>query len=120
MRLLLVDDEANFAEACAAYLADAGYQVEVARDAAEGRERLAAGSYDGVLLDLRLPGEDGLALLSHIRERWPALPVLVVTACDEAAGQALSLGVQGVVIKPAEMRQLQELLAAALLPASRD
>jgi DNA-binding response OmpR family regulator len=111
-RLLLVDDEENFGAVCAAYLADLGYAVDVSSETGEARQRLECGGYDAVLLDLVLPEDNGLALLSYIRARWPALPVVMVTAYegDPRLEQARGLGVEGILLKPLDIGQLRALL----------
>jgi len=117
-RILLVDDEPNFGEVCAAYLGDAGHAVDVACSADDARACLAMQEYDGVFLDLVLPGEDGLSLLSYIRRRWPALPVIMVTAHDRdpRLPAALALGAGGLLVKPVEMSDLRALVEEGLLP----
>ncbi|MGC5011406.1 response regulator transcription factor [Streptosporangium sp. DT93] len=84
MRLLVVEDEADLVEALRMGLVRAGYEVDVARDVAEARERLRADPYDLVLLDLTLPGGDGFEACRVLRgtDRGRAARIVMVTARD--------------------------------------
>lgn len=80
MRVLVVEDERAIAEQLEAALAAAGYAVVCAHDGRRADELVATEPYDAVLLDLGLPGTDGLALLRRWRDEGLTVPVLVVTA----------------------------------------
>ena len=81
-RLLLVEDEAKLAVNLKRGLGEAGYTIEIASSAEAARESLSHGAYDLMLLDLRLPGQDGLAFLADLRAAGAAMPVLILTARD--------------------------------------
>ena len=79
-RILVIDDEAGIRESLEVLLTLEGYTVELAIDGEEGVVLLEKRSYDLVLLDLALPGQTGLELLPQIHERYPELPVVMITA----------------------------------------
>jgi two-component system nitrogen regulation response regulator NtrX len=78
-RILVVDDEPNIRRMLSSLLAAEGYSTRVAGDGAGALLALAAGEPDVVLLDLALPGIDGLTVLDTIRQRWPDLPVVMMS-----------------------------------------
>ena len=77
--ILLVDDERSIREPLAAYLTRNGFRVTQAADAAAARDRLKGYAIDLVILDIMMPGEDGLSLCRHIRETSET-PVVLLTA----------------------------------------
>lgn len=124
VELLLVEDHAANRDFVAECLRDAPCRLTVARDGTEGLSRLVERRYDAVLLDLQLPGIDGLSLLQSLRaiegrEGWPRAPVLVLTAhaTPEHRHQCLAAGVDQVLTKPFTGAQLRQALAGLLAPA---
>jgi two-component system OmpR family response regulator len=105
--ILLVDDERAIRDPLASYLARNGLRVSKARDAAEARQLLAAYSIDLILLDIMMPGEDGLALCAHVRAT-SGIPVILVTARAEEVERILGLeiGADDYVVKPFSPREL--------------
>ena len=79
-RILVVDDEASICWAFRESLGDEGHHVEVAASVEEGLTIAAAGPLDAVVLDVRLPGVDGLTAMGAFRERIGAAPIIVITA----------------------------------------
>src|SRR5271165_3116259 len=79
-RILVIDDEAAIRESLEVLLTLEGYAVDMAVDGEEGLRVLEKSAYDLVLLDLALPGQTGLELLPQIHERYPELPVVMITA----------------------------------------
>ena len=114
-RLLLVDDEANFLRALGTSLRARGYQVDLAATGEEGLDLAAANPPDVVLLDLGLPGMDGLQVLQKLRER-SRVPVIVLSARHNESSKvaALDLGADDYVTKPFGMDELLARLRAAL------
>jgi FixJ family two-component response regulator len=78
--VLIIDDEEIIRDALDALLSAEGFSVRTAEDAREGLERLAAGRFDAVLLDLMLPDRNGLEVLEDIRQSDDELPVVMITA----------------------------------------
>jgi two-component system, OmpR family, response regulator len=118
--LLVVDDHREIRELLARYLAKHGFRVDTAENAAAARRRLQAGAFDLVVLDVMMPGEDGLSLCRHLRETAPALPVILLTAMGEETDRivGLEMGADDYVAKPFNPRELLARVKAVLRRAS--
>jgi two-component system response regulator PhoP len=113
MRVLVVEDEARVADNIAAALREsAGLAVDIARTGSDGIELGGQPNYDLIVLDLMLPGVDGLGVLHAIRAKRQSAPVLVLTAVMEKASivRLLNAGADDYLAKPFD---LGELLARA-------
>jgi two-component system OmpR family response regulator len=119
-RLLLVDDERSLREPLAEYLARQGFVVDQAASAAEARTRLRDEPPDLVLLDIMMPGEDGLSLCRHLAESQ-AIPTILLTARTEATDRivGLEIGADDYVTKPFEPRELVARIRSVLRRASK-
>jgi two-component system OmpR family response regulator len=106
-RLLVVDDEASLRQPLSEYLSRQGFAVTQATSAAEARHLLKAEPIDLVLLDIMMPGEDGLSLCRHLVESR-AMPIILLTARGEATDRivGLEMGADDYVVKPFEPREL--------------
>ncbi len=115
-RLLVVEDEARLAANLAQGLSEAGYTIVLAGSAEEARARLGAEHYDLLVLDLRLPGQDGLAFLRELRREGSVLPVLILTARDGTADRVTGLdsGADDYLVKPFAFSELLARLRALL------
>ncbi len=115
-RVLVVDDEEVILESCRAILERQGCIVDTELDGTRGRERALLGSYDLILLDVRLPGADGLEILAAVRERRSDLEVIVITGHStiETAVRAVKLGAFDFVPKPFAPEELLSKAALAL------
>src|SRR5947209_11464602 len=82
MYLLLVEDDARIARVVERALAEAGHRVDVVHDGPEGLTRGESGAYDLILLDVMLPGMDGLAVARQLRLARVRTPILMLTARD--------------------------------------
>lgn len=120
VRLLLVDDEATLREPLADYLVRQGFVVDQAGSAAEARTRLRDAPPDLVLLDIMMPGEDGLSLCRHLAESQ-AIPTILLTARGEATDRivGLEIGADDYVTKPFEPRELVARIRSVLRRASK-
>jgi len=107
-RILIIDDEASIRESLETLLTIEGYSVETAPEGESGLERIDRSSYDLVLLDLALPGKNGLEILQLIRERNPDLPVIMITAFGTVDNvvEAIRTGAQNFVQKPWDNEKL--------------
>ncbi len=107
-RILIIDDEAAIRESLETLLSLEGYAVEMALDGEEGLDRIEQNSYDLVLLDLALPGKNGLEVLQILRESQPALPVIMITAYGKVDNvvDAIRTGAQNFVQKPWDNEKL--------------
>ena len=105
--ILVVDDDQRLRELLRRYLAERGYRVSVAADAAEARAKLAGLEFDLIVLDVMMPGESGLAFTRSFRRENEA-PVLLLTAMSEAADRiaGLEAGADDYLGKPFEPREL--------------
>ena len=120
-KLLLVDDEAALREPLAEYLSRQGFAVTQAVSAAEARSRLRDDRPDLALLDIMMPGEDGLSLCRHLVEAQD-LPVIFLTARGEATDRIVGLEIGGddYVVKPFEPRELVARIRSVLRRSARN
>ncbi|HHK5578556.1 TPA: response regulator transcription factor [Neisseria cinerea] len=104
------------AEAVSANLKDGGYAVDWVKNGAQVLAAAAAQPYDLMLLDLGLPGRDGLDVLSEIRAAGCTVPVLIVTARDDLYSRLNGLdgGVDDYIVKPFDMAELKARMRAVL------
>jgi DNA-binding response OmpR family regulator len=116
MRILVVEDEKKVARFVQRGLEAEGYAVDVVHDGDTALARALEGDWDAVVLDLALPGRDGLAVLRELRARRSSVPVLLLTArsgvTDKVAG--LDLGADDYLTKPFEFVELLARLRALL------
>ena len=107
--VLIVDDEQSLARSAKAFLADHGYEAEVAGTGEQALELLATLQPDVVFADVRLPGMSGLDLLKRIRAFDPVIPVIMLTAYGSIAGavEAVKLGAFDYVKKPVDLEELK-------------
>jgi two-component system, OmpR family, response regulator len=119
--VLIVDDERDILDPLASYLGRNGYRVSKASNAAAAREILAAHAIDIALVDIMMPGEDGLALTGFIRATI-GTPVILLTAKAEETDRivGLELGADDYVTKPFSPRELMARIKAVLRRASTD
>jgi DNA-binding response OmpR family regulator len=105
---LVVDDDATVSDVVRRYLEQAGFQVGLAADGAAGLAAAAAQQPDLVVLDLMMPGIDGLEVCRRLRRQLPNLPVVMLTALGEEADRVLGLevGADDYVTKPFSPREL--------------
>ncbi|HSD32503.1 MAG TPA: response regulator transcription factor [Gemmatimonadales bacterium] len=108
MKLLVIEDDRTVGQYVKRGLTEAGSQVDLVADGAEGLHLASDGHYDVVVLDLRLPSMDGREVLRTLRDRGNAVPVLVLTAQDavDFKVQALRMGADDYVTKPFALEEL--------------
>ena len=116
-RLLVIDDEAAVREVLCEFLSVLGYDVEAARDGADGLARLARERFDLVVTDLRMPLLDGWDVLESARAITPGMPVIIVTGAaeDEDLERARAHGVR-LLAKPLTLQELKAAVRDALAP----
>jgi two-component system OmpR family response regulator len=116
MRVLLVEDDLMIGAAVQGALKDASYAADWLRNGQTAVSTLACQHYDVVLLDLGLPGKDGLDVLSSIRGEDNPVPVLIITARDRLDDRVRGLdgGADDYVLKPFEMAELLARMRAVL------
>jgi DNA-binding response OmpR family regulator len=108
VRVLVVEDDALVADAIRRGLGEAGYAVDHVDSAERAGTALGAESFDLAVVDIGLPGADGLALLQRMRRSGTAVPVLILTARDALADRvnALDLGADDYLVKPFALPEL--------------
>ncbi|WP_332742112.1 response regulator transcription factor [Hydrogenophaga sp.] len=118
--LLIVEDDELLRDGLSAQLMQAGHRISTAEDGQVALDLLQAEPFDGVVLDLGLPRIDGLTVLRTLRQRLPALPVLVLTARDgvEDRVAGLNAGADDYLTKPFSLDELQARLQALLRRAN--
>lgn len=116
MRVLLVEDDVSLRESAAAFLRASGFAVDVAATGKMARELAAVSPYDAVVLDIRLPDDDGFALCRVIRAKVPAPRVLMATARDAVQDRiaGLDLGADDYLVKPYALGELVARVRALL------
>jgi len=121
MHCLVVDDDAEIRSSLASYLQGFGWRVSTAADGQAMRRQLAAARFDALVLDLMLPGEDGLALLRWLQTQAEAPPVLMLTARGDTTSRivGLELGADDYLPKPFEPRELVARLQALVRRATK-
>jgi len=122
-QLLIAEDDELLRDALQTQLTQAGHAVAVAEDGQVALDMMTHSAYDALVLDLGLPKVDGLEVLRRLRERLPALPVLVLTARDgvEDRVAGLNAGADDYLTKPFSreelLARLQAILRRSRLPA---
>jgi DNA-binding NtrC family response regulator len=114
-RVLLVDDEKDFVEMLGLRLKEVGEQVTPAYSGQECLEILEEKPIDVVILDILMPGMDGIATLKEIKRRFPLVEVIMLTGhgTTESAVQGMKLGAFDYLLKPAKFGVLTDKLEAA-------
>ncbi len=115
LRALLIDDDARLGDLLVSYLGDHDVVLDAARDGNSGLDALGRGTYDLVLLDVMMPGLDGLEVLRRIRAK-SAIPVIMLTARGDEADKVvgLEMGADDYVPKPFSPRELLARVRAVL------
>ena len=118
-RILIVDDEQSVREVLSEYFVEQGYSVETAEDGEKALALVQANAPDLVLLDVRMPGIDGLETLRRLRTIAPDLAVIMVTANEDVglARDTLKLGALDYVAKPFDFVYLERAIMAGLAQA---
>ena len=116
MRVLLIDDDARLAELLLGYFDPQGVTLIHASHGQAGLNHLVAGGFDAILLDVMMPGIDGLAVLRKIRDAGHRTPVIMLTARGDEADRVvgLELGADDYVAKPFSPRELLARLRAVV------
>ena len=116
MNILVVEDEKKLAGFIRKGLEENGFAVTVSHDGNEAYTLATTGSYDLIVLDIMLPGRDGLSILKNLRDRKNTVPVILVTARSESNErvQGLTLGADDYLPKPFFMDELLARIQAVL------
>jgi two-component system phosphate regulon response regulator OmpR len=113
--ILVIDDDKRLRDLIARYLTEQGYRVTSAIDAADARAKLAGITFDLLVVDIMMPGENGLELTKNLREN-SLVPILLLTAMGESNDRiaGLETGADDYLVKPFEPRELVLRISAIL------
>lgn len=116
MRILLVEDDSILADTLSQALRQSGYVVDLVTDGIAADSALGQDAFDLVVLDLGLPGLDGLQVLKQLRARKSTVPVLILTARDSLADRVsgLDLGSDDYLTKPFDLLELEARIRALI------
>lgn len=116
MRILLVEDDPMIGDAVSVALRDAAYAVDWVRDGKVASNTLELGGHQAMLLDLGLPGRDGLEVLRQLRRGGNTLPVVIITARDgiDDRIRGLDLGADDYLVKPFDVNEMLARLRAVI------
>jgi len=116
--ILLVEDETVLRESVRDWLVDVGYDVRTAEDGEQAMKTVAEQEFGLVILDLRLPGKDGLEVLKEAREKQPTIKGIIITAYPsvETAVEAVKRGAIDYLPKPFDLNYLEEVIERSLGP----
>jgi excisionase family DNA binding protein len=115
-RILVVDDEASIRDLLSKTLALAEYDVDVAPDGRSALDRMRLYAHDLLIVDLKMPGMDGLTVIREAKQYNADLPVIIITgfSTEASAIEAVNLGVAGYLTKPFRVPQVLAAAAKAL------
>ncbi len=111
-RVLLVDDDKDMTETLSDILIDRNYRVEIAKNGLEAIKKVKAHAFDTVLLDIKMPGINGVETFKEIKKIRPKAVVMLMTAqsVEELVAEALEEGAYGIMYKPIDTKQLIEFI----------
>jgi DNA-binding NtrC family response regulator len=114
-KVLLVDDEVDFLDTLSERMRTRGMEVSTSSSGSEALKKVEQESYDVIILDLMMPGVDGLEALKILKEKKPELQVILLTghASVEKGIEAMKLGAMDFLEKPADLSQLTEKIKKA-------
>lgn len=107
-RILVVDDEEGIRLLYKEELEEEGYEVALASNGEAALERLDESNIDLVLLDIKMPGIDGVEVLRRIKERWKTLPVVLCTAYPHYKQEFGTWASEAYIVKSSDLRELKE------------
>ena len=110
MKILVVDDEKMVLESCQAVLEEEGFQVTLVPNADQALRVLTQNEFVVLLIDVKMPGHDGMYLMKKIKELWPDKPVIVMSGyyTKETIYEATRMGAATFIAKPFEPDELVE------------
>lgn len=120
--ILIIEDEEIMREALREWLTEGGYQVETAKTGEDGLKIISDHDVALVLLDLRLPGKDGISVLKEAKTIRPQLKVIIITAYPSPRTKeaAIKEGAVEYLPKPFDLNDLEKLIRGTLLPRAAD
>jgi len=122
INILIVDDELSVRESLQSWFTEDGYSVDVAEHATAALAKLPERAWDIILLDIKMPGMDGLTLLEKIHDQLPDIIVIIITAFAsiDTAVEAMRLGAYEYQVKPVIHEEIKAIVKRALDERSSD
>lgn len=116
MKILLIEDEKQLADSISSYLEQEGYTCEVALSFLKGDEKIEVADYDCVLLDITLPGGNGLDILNNLKKRRPEAAVIIISAKNSLDDKVkgLDMGADDYLAKPFHLSELNARLKSVI------
>jgi DNA-binding response OmpR family regulator len=108
MKILIIEDEKAMSDSISSYLSDSGYVCETVSEFAEALDKVFTYNYDCILLDLMLPGGDGLRILDELRKTGKSDGIIIISARDtlDTRIEGLTLGADDYLVKPFHLAEL--------------
>ena len=115
-KILVIDDQQEVGETLKEWLTKFGYESTYCPGGKEGLDALAKEEFSAILLDIKMPGEDGVTILKKIKDFDPSAAVILMTAypSDDTITQALSSGAYDYLLKPFNIEKIQFLVDRAI------
>jgi len=116
MNILVVDDERIVLESCARVLGDR-FEVRLVKSADEAIEAMSREAFSIILLDIKMPGKDGITLMRHAKNRWPDIPVIIMSGyvTNETMKEVAETGAAIFLAKPFTPDELAEAVDQVLM-----
>ena len=114
-RILVVDDERDYTETVVKRLNRRGFLAQTALGGAQALEAMASQEFDVLILDIKMPGMDGIEVLREVKKRYPKVEVILLTghAPVDSGEQGMSVGANAYLIKPVDFEELLGAIAQA-------
>lgn len=114
-KVLMVDDESDFLDVMRERLASRGIDVDTSESPADAIDQIGRESYDAVILDLQMPGMDGIEALKQMKAKRPELQIILLTGHGsvETGVEAIKLGAMDFIEKPADLATISEKIKKA-------
>jgi DNA-binding NtrC family response regulator len=121
-RVCLIDDDIFVRDAMALGLSDVGFEVLTAPGVAAGLDLVDRGGAEAIVTDMHMPSADGAQLIAEAHQRWPQIPIVVITGSITFGGEdvhtvAQRIGASAVLVKPFRASELAETLKQLLQPS---
>ena len=112
LKILVVDDEEIVRHTLEEFLTYLGHHADGVEDGLSGLRALEKGHYDAAIVDIRMPGLDGMSFLSRSKTMWPDLPIIIVTGhgSDETREEAMHAGAFAFLAKPFRFDDIKDLM----------
>jgi DNA-binding NtrC family response regulator len=116
MNILIVDDERIVLDSCKRVLEADGYSVTLATSADKALEAICAEAFSLILMDIKMPGRDGMSLMREVKEKWPDVPVIIMSgyATNETVIQVAKTDAASFIAKPFTPDELAEAIRKVL------